>query len=142
MTDSFPEHLPRNPLEKSELLGISELVGASIDTRQNLRKQKLPQGYYFQLHNGQSSNNYDNPTTLPSVLILSTSAHLQNRLRQRVSHSLQAFSAKRLKSGRRRAKEHQHHIKVSFSEYNYLKSIRIRSQMAFFTNLKIVENLV
>ncbi|CAF1204517.1 unnamed protein product, partial [Didymodactylos carnosus] len=51
-----------------------------------------------------------------------------------------------LQPGRRRAKEHQHHIKISLNEYNYLKSIGIRSQhtsqMAFFTNLKIVENLV
>jgi len=106
----------------------------------------LPKGYFSHLHNGQSPNIFDNLTAVPPVKTTSTLPHLQNRLKQRLRHSLQAFLAKRLKPGRRRAKEHKHYMKVSLNEYNYLKSIGITSkytaQMAFFANLNIIENLV
>ena len=83
---------------------------------------------------------------MPPVQAMCTSSHLQNRLQHRLRRSLQAFLAKRLKPGRRRAKEHKHYMNVSLNEYNYLKSIGIRfqytAQMPFFTNLHIIENLV
>ncbi|CAF3213124.1 unnamed protein product, partial [Rotaria sp. Silwood2] len=116
------------------------------ENTRNLRKRNSPKGYFSHLHKGQSPNIFDNLTAAPSVQTTSTLPHLQNRLQQRLRRSLQAFIAKRLKPGRRRAKEHKHHMEVSLNEYNYLKSIGIRSQytaqMSFFTNLKIIENLV
>ncbi|CAF1408077.1 unnamed protein product, partial [Didymodactylos carnosus] len=110
-----------------------------------LRERKLEPGYFLKLHHGQLVSSQNNINESYPCMTTS-SARLQDRLRIRFCCSLQHFLAARLKPGRRGAKEHAHRIRLTVNEYNYFKSIGIKSQftpqISFFASLNCIVNLV